>query len=92
MVEETTVLELRKDAALLACFPVKGIPFGFTTIQDEDTNEYLSWVFIGDVNCDEGTEGTPYVIGRIFADKHSSQLMIITWLPSFSISVFLAFE
>jgi hypothetical protein len=92
MVDETTVLELRKDAALLARFKVTGVPFGFTTIPDGDTKDYVSWIFIGDVNCTIDTEGTPYVIGRVYADKHSLDVLIISWLPLFTISAFTAYE
>lgn len=87
-----TVLEARRDVALYETFALPKVNFGFTTIKDDESPEFSSWIFFGDQGGDEDTEGQPYVAGKVIAVKNSLNVLLYTWFPQETFTFFTAFE
>jgi len=85
-------LEARRDIALYETFGIPETPFGFTTIKDDEGPEAISWLFFGDKDGDETREGEPYVMGKVITSKYDLNVVMLTWFPWPTFTLFTAFE
>lgn len=86
------LLEERRDIALYETFRIDGVAFGFTTIMDDDQDGYLSWIFYGDCGGDEDEPGILYVMGKVQVSKHAPAVLLTTWFPRPSLTLFTPFQ